>query len=331
MASSEKRVGKFGRGILDKESSGPSAGHVSIARALSGLIGAATGMPVGVAEEQVDEFDMSGWEDDRPKKYNPRLVDKDTGEEIKLPAKLKDFRGDEHIVVSFQAPHKPSSTGRVYTKDGGSFFPSVVNAKIVDHEWDDPDNLDEEVEQIDEISADLARRAADKAYTKADVASKKTYPAQSDAEKKANIQGRKFDRYANKKQDAMDELEEDLDANQKRVGQLGPTEKVKNNNIGKLVGNESVDPYGEGSWVGDADRVYHIEGEAGLAEFLKMSEEELDAEINDMAQETGLHPDDDREELIFKVVQMLDDNKDDKYAIYEDPLKDILRLVHGDR
>jgi len=34
---------------------------------------------------------------------------------------------------------------------------------------------------------------------------------------------------------------EDLDANQKRVGQLGPTENVKNNNIGKLVGaNESV-------------------------------------------------------------------------------------------
>ena len=31
-------------------------------------------------------------------------------------------------------------------------------------------------------------------------------------------------------------VEEGLDANQKRVGQLGPTEKVKNNNIGKLVG-----------------------------------------------------------------------------------------------
>ena len=29
---------------------------------------------------------------------------------------------------------------------------------------------------------------------------------------------------------------EDLDADQKRVGQLGPTSKVKNNNIGKLVG-----------------------------------------------------------------------------------------------
>jgi hypothetical protein len=33
-----------------------------------------------------------------------------------------------------------------------------------------------------------------------------------------------------------DDVEEGLDANQKRVGQLGPTEKVKNNNIGKLVG-----------------------------------------------------------------------------------------------
>jgi hypothetical protein len=41
---------------------------------------------------------------------------------------------------------------------------------------------------------------------------------------------------------AEDEVEEGLDANQKRVGQLGPTEKVKNNNIGKLVGaNESTE------------------------------------------------------------------------------------------
>lgn len=40
-------------------------------------------------------------------------------------------------------------------------------------------------------------------------------------------------------------VEEDLDANQKRVGQLGPTEKVKNNNIGKLVGaseSKEMDP-----------------------------------------------------------------------------------------
>ena len=36
--------------------------------------------------------------------------------------------------------------------------------------------------------------------------------------------------------DAKKGVAEDLDADQKRVGQLGPTEKVKNNNIGKLVG-----------------------------------------------------------------------------------------------
>lgn len=36
-------------------------------------------------------------------------------------------------------------------------------------------------------------------------------------------------------------VSEDLDADQQRVGQLGPTSRVKNNNIGKLVGaNESV-------------------------------------------------------------------------------------------
>ena len=41
---------------------------------------------------------------------------------------------------------------------------------------------------------------------------------------------------------AEEEVDEGLDANQKRVGQLGPTEKVKNNNIGKLVGaNESTE------------------------------------------------------------------------------------------
>jgi hypothetical protein len=49
-------------------------------------------------------------------------------------------------------------------------------------------------------------------------------------------------RVANGAQPGNVGVAEDLDANQKRVGQLGPTEKVKNNNIGKLVGaNESVE------------------------------------------------------------------------------------------
>jgi len=42
--------------------------------------------------------------------------------------------------------------------------------------------------------------------------------------------------------DKTKDLGEDLDKNQKKAGQLGPTEKVKNNNIGKLVGaNESIE------------------------------------------------------------------------------------------
>lgn len=44
------------------------------------------------------------------------------------------------------------------------------------------------------------------------------------------------------KGDDVNDVSEDLSPEQKRVGQLGPTEKVKNNNIGKLVGaNESVE------------------------------------------------------------------------------------------
>ena len=69
--------------------------------------------------------------------------------------------------------------------------------------------------------------------------------------------------------DKLDEvtMDEGLDANQKRVGQLGPTEKVKNNNIGKLVGaNESVEQgVAEGSEsTADIDKKieFHKQGQA---------------------------------------------------------------------
>jgi hypothetical protein len=45
------------------------------------------------------------------------------------------------------------------------------------------------------------------------------------------------------KNDETSKVKEELDPEQKSAGQLGPTEKVKNNNIGKLVGaSESIDP-----------------------------------------------------------------------------------------
>lgn len=48
---------------------------------------------------------------------------------------------------------------------------------------------------------------------------------------------------AKKKPEQEQKTDESIGADQKAAGQLGPTEKVKNNNVGKLVGaSESIDP-----------------------------------------------------------------------------------------
>jgi len=64
-----------------------------------------------------------------------KLVDEKTGEEVTLPYETLDFRGDKMTVISFRAPHKSSSTGRIYTKGGGEYFPSVAGLKIIDHSF----------------------------------------------------------------------------------------------------------------------------------------------------------------------------------------------------
>lgn len=54
-------------------------------------------------------------------------------------------------------------------------------------------------------------------------------------------------------------MEEDLDANQKRAGQLGPTEKVgPKGAVGKLVGGESAEPKDE--MVEDIDQIIKLSG-----------------------------------------------------------------------
>jgi hypothetical protein len=40
---------------------------------------------------------------------------------------LEDFRGDQSRITGGKPPHKPSSTGRVWTAGGAEFFPSVFN------------------------------------------------------------------------------------------------------------------------------------------------------------------------------------------------------------
>lgn len=72
---------------------------------------------------------------------------------------------------------------------------------------------------------------------------------------------------------------EDLDADQKRVGQLGPTEKVKNNNIGKLVGaNESFINTDAQAVVSEMDKSEDKKGPEGKAKPITAKKAVSDAE-----------------------------------------------------
>jgi hypothetical protein len=70
-----------------------------------------------------------------------RLVRRDTGEEVRIGDELRSSRdGASFTVTGWRAPHKASSTGRVFVKSSGGwpreFFPGVFDLKIVDHEFD---------------------------------------------------------------------------------------------------------------------------------------------------------------------------------------------------
>lgn len=100
-----------------------------------------------------------------------------------------------------------------------------------------------EVEELDEISRDTAQAVKDKTFK--NITGLKGQQGRQEVYDK-NV--RRHTMASNKLSGKAkvpatnDDVSEDLDANQKRVGQLGPTEKVKNNNIGKLVGaNESTE------------------------------------------------------------------------------------------
>ena len=50
------------------------------------------------------------------------------GQPIKLGEILEDFRGNYYRVTGGQAPHKPSSSGKIYT-DGGNYYPAVFGCQ----------------------------------------------------------------------------------------------------------------------------------------------------------------------------------------------------------
>jgi len=63
------------------------------------------------------------------------LVDNITGEPVALDTQRETLRGERVTLLSWQPPHKPGSTGRVYVEDANGvrsqFYPSVVNTKLV--------------------------------------------------------------------------------------------------------------------------------------------------------------------------------------------------------
>ena len=120
---------------------------VTVGRAGVGIAGALAGM---FAENQkVNEFMQDEFDDNKPSRPKKgKLVTKD-GQEVVLPLRTQDFRGDEMIITGYKAPHKYGSTGRIYTDNGREYFPGVANLKIIDHDFSDDMNEAVEVEGID--------------------------------------------------------------------------------------------------------------------------------------------------------------------------------------
>lgn len=89
-----------------------------------------------LSKEEVEEIVMENNSLARPELWDTHELRGEDGKAIKKGQVVKDFRGEPHKVVGFAPPHKPSSSGRVYTKHGddfeheGSFFPGVINASI---------------------------------------------------------------------------------------------------------------------------------------------------------------------------------------------------------
>ena len=57
--------------------------------------------------------------------------DGDAAEPVLKNAKAASFRGEVHTITGGRAPHKPGSTGKVWTSDEGEYYPGVFDMKWV--------------------------------------------------------------------------------------------------------------------------------------------------------------------------------------------------------
>lgn len=88
-----------------------------------------------------------------------------SGKTLKVGDKVKDFRGDEHVIQDWAPGAHEASTGRVYT-DKGAFYPSVVDAKVVPLKKVSEESLDESQRLIKTVNGEHGRTA--KVYKDAD-------------------------------------------------------------------------------------------------------------------------------------------------------------------
>ena len=178
---------------------------------------------------EVKEVDaLAEWADDV---INEKLVEKDEG-----------TGGSDRYNYALDARERAISFAQSKQNPLSGLDPNTVTDLIKFGVIMSEDDIVNEKPELDEISKNKASKSAD-------AREKLSNKDIKQAEKRANGIGLALDKIkAGKGMPSTAKVpatNEDLDANQKRVGQLGPTERVKNNNIGKLVGsNESteIDP-----------------------------------------------------------------------------------------
>lgn len=71
-----------------------------------------------------------------------KLINKETGKEVKVGDTVTTFRGEKAVLEGFREPHKSSSSGKVIVKFegaewGNEYYPSVIGCEIVDHQFSD--------------------------------------------------------------------------------------------------------------------------------------------------------------------------------------------------
>lgn len=170
-------------------------------------------------------------------------VDEGLGDVVKKGVKsfkrgMKGWEKGMHDVDTVKAATKslsPDQKEKALASKAGKGSPAELQQNLIKREKN---------KQVDEV---LDTRAGKMSYAQKNMDSHKAAlgdfmnaggdeDKKADAHKTAMKRVRGLNTFVKNKVSKDEDVTEDLGPEQKKVGQLGPTEKVKNNNIGKLVG-----------------------------------------------------------------------------------------------